>query len=82
MVSARARMIEAEMRDIAGLIVDGIAARGDPAAQATIRERVAAIFREAGAEARASENIELDLWLKLLFIAAVSAASWSGATKS
>jgi len=36
-------------------------------------ERVAAIFRETGAEARASENIELDLWLKLLFIAAVAA---------
>jgi glycine hydroxymethyltransferase len=36
-------MIDAEMREIAGLIVDGIAARGDPAAQATIRERVAAI---------------------------------------
>jgi glycine hydroxymethyltransferase len=36
-------MREAEMRDIAGLIVDGIAARGDPAAQEEIRRRVAAI---------------------------------------
>jgi glycine hydroxymethyltransferase len=36
-------MREGEMRDIASLIIDGIAARDDPAAQALIRERVAAI---------------------------------------
>ncbi|MBA2632292.1 MAG: serine hydroxymethyltransferase [Chloroflexi bacterium] len=36
-------MREAEMRDIAALIVDGIAARGDEAAQAEIRGRVASI---------------------------------------
>jgi len=36
-------MREAEMRDIAGLIVDGIAARGDVTAQEQIRQRVAAI---------------------------------------
>ncbi|MEX1072848.1 MAG: serine hydroxymethyltransferase [Chloroflexota bacterium] len=36
-------MREAEMQSIAGLIVDGIAARGDVAAQDGIRERVAAI---------------------------------------
>jgi glycine hydroxymethyltransferase len=36
-------MREPEMREIGALIVDGIAARGDEAAQARIRERVAAI---------------------------------------
>jgi glycine hydroxymethyltransferase len=36
-------MREAEMRDIAGLIVDGIAARGDVTAQEQIRQRVAGI---------------------------------------
>jgi glycine hydroxymethyltransferase len=36
-------MHEAEMDRIAGLIVDGIAARGDAAAQATVREGVAEI---------------------------------------
>jgi glycine hydroxymethyltransferase len=36
-------MREAEMREIASLIVDGIAARGDAAAQDEIRRRVAAI---------------------------------------
>ncbi|MDQ2933870.1 MAG: serine hydroxymethyltransferase [Chloroflexota bacterium] len=36
-------MTKAEMREIAALIVDGIAARGDADAQASIRERVAAI---------------------------------------
>jgi glycine hydroxymethyltransferase len=36
-------MTEAEMRDIAALIVDGIAARGNADEQASIRERVAAI---------------------------------------
>ena len=36
-------MREAEMRDIASLIVDGIAARGDEAAQSEIRRRVATI---------------------------------------
>ncbi|HEX2766867.1 MAG TPA: serine hydroxymethyltransferase [Candidatus Limnocylindria bacterium] len=36
-------MREAEMREIARLIVDGIAARGDEAAQQSIRDRVASI---------------------------------------
>jgi glycine hydroxymethyltransferase len=36
-------MREAEMRDIASLIVDGIAARGDETAQEQIRRRVASI---------------------------------------
>jgi glycine hydroxymethyltransferase len=36
-------MREAEMREIAQLIVEGIAARGDPDAQEGIRRRVAAI---------------------------------------
>jgi glycine hydroxymethyltransferase len=36
-------MTEVEMREIAALIVDGIAARGDAEGQASIRERVAAI---------------------------------------
>jgi glycine hydroxymethyltransferase len=36
-------MREAEMRDIAALIVDGIAARDDEASQEEIRRRVAAI---------------------------------------
>ncbi|MDQ2941209.1 MAG: serine hydroxymethyltransferase [Chloroflexota bacterium] len=36
-------MTESEMREIAALIVDGIAARGDADAQASIRERVASI---------------------------------------
>nr|MBA2264776.1 serine hydroxymethyltransferase [Chloroflexota bacterium] len=36
-------MREAEMRGIAALIVDGIAARGDSDAQAAIRRRVASI---------------------------------------
>ncbi|MEA2651706.1 MAG: glycine hydroxymethyltransferase, partial [Chloroflexota bacterium] len=36
-------MRETEMRDIARLIVDGIAARGDESAQAEIRRRVASI---------------------------------------
>ena len=36
-------MREAEMREIATLIVDGIAARDDPAAQSAIRDRVGAI---------------------------------------
>jgi glycine/serine hydroxymethyltransferase len=36
-------MHEAEMDLIAGLIVDGIAARGDAAAQALVREGVAEI---------------------------------------
>jgi 2-dehydropantoate 2-reductase len=37
-------------------------------------ERVAALFREAGADARASENIEADLWRKFLFLATIAAA--------
>jgi glycine/serine hydroxymethyltransferase len=36
-------MREGEMRSIAQLIVDGIAARGDASAQEGIRQRVAAI---------------------------------------
>jgi 2-dehydropantoate 2-reductase len=37
-------------------------------------ERIAAIFREAGADARASADIATDLWRKLAFIATMSAA--------
>ncbi|MEA2690803.1 MAG: 2-dehydropantoate 2-reductase [Acidobacteriota bacterium] len=37
-------------------------------------ERIAAAFREAGAEARASEDITADLWRKFIFITAMSAA--------
>ncbi|HSG41424.1 MAG TPA: ketopantoate reductase family protein [Thermoanaerobaculia bacterium] len=37
-------------------------------------ERIAAAFREAGAEARASEDIDADLWRKLTFIASIAAA--------
>ena len=37
-------------------------------------ERVAAVFREGGAEARVSENIAVDLWRKFLFISTVAAA--------
>jgi len=36
--------------------------------------RVAALFREAGADARASANVEVDLWLKFLFLATLAAA--------
>jgi glycine hydroxymethyltransferase len=36
-------MREAEMRDIAQLIIDGIAARGDASAQDDVRRRVASI---------------------------------------
>ena len=36
-------MHEPEMREIGDLIVDGIAARGDEAAQARVRDRVAAV---------------------------------------
>jgi 2-dehydropantoate 2-reductase len=36
-------------------------------------ERVAAAFREAGADAEVSEDIALDLWRKLLFIVTLSA---------
>jgi 2-dehydropantoate 2-reductase len=45
-------------------------AGGGPSERA---ERVAAAFREAGADARVSENIAVDLWRKLLFIVTVSA---------
>lgn len=45
-------------------------AGGGPSERA---ERVALAFREAGAEARVSENIAVDLWRKLLFIVTVSA---------
>jgi 2-dehydropantoate 2-reductase len=37
-------------------------------------ERIAAAFREAGAEARASADITADLWRKLAFISTMSAA--------
>ncbi len=37
-------------------------------------ERIAAIFREAGVDARASADITADLWRKLAFIATMSAA--------
>lgn len=37
-------------------------------------ERIAAAFREAGAEARASADITIDLWRKFAFITAMSAA--------
>jgi 2-dehydropantoate 2-reductase len=37
-------------------------------------ERIAAAFREAGAEARASADITVDLWRKLAFITTMSAA--------
>ena len=36
-------MVEAEMHEIGDLIVDGIAARGDEAAQHRVKERVAAV---------------------------------------
>jgi 2-dehydropantoate 2-reductase len=37
-------------------------------------ERIAAIFQDAGARGKASEDITLDLWRKLVFIASASAA--------
>ena len=37
-------------------------------------ERVAAVFRDAGAEARVSEDIAVDLWRKFLFLATLAAA--------
>ncbi len=37
-------------------------------------ERIAAAFQEAGATAKASDDITLDLWRKLVFIASASAA--------
>ncbi len=37
-------------------------------------ERVAAAFRDAGAEARVSEDIAVDLWRKFLFLATLAAA--------
>ncbi|HEX6901045.1 MAG TPA: ketopantoate reductase family protein [Thermoanaerobaculia bacterium] len=37
-------------------------------------ERIVSAFREAGVEARASEDIEADLWRKLAFIAPLAAA--------
>jgi 2-dehydropantoate 2-reductase len=45
-------------------------AGGGPSERA---EQVAAAFREAGAEAKVSENIAVDLWRKLLFIVTLSA---------
>lgn len=43
-------------------------------------QRVAAAFREAGADARASDHIVVELWQKFVFIAAVAAAC--GLTRS
>lgn len=43
-------------------------------------ERIVVAFREAGAEARVSEDITADLWRKFIFIAAMSAAC--GLTRS
>lgn len=43
-------------------------------------ERIVGAFREAGAEARVSEDITADLWRKFIFIAAMSAAC--GLTRS
>jgi 2-dehydropantoate 2-reductase len=37
-------------------------------------ERAAALFREAGADARVSEDIAVDLWRKFLFLATIAAA--------
>jgi 2-dehydropantoate 2-reductase len=37
-------------------------------------ERVAAVFREAGADARVSQDIAVDLWRKFLFLATLAAA--------
>jgi 2-dehydropantoate 2-reductase len=37
-------------------------------------ERVAAIFRESGADARVSEDIAVDLWRKFLFLTTLAAA--------
>jgi 2-dehydropantoate 2-reductase len=37
-------------------------------------ERVAAVFREAGADARVSEKITVDLWRKFLFLSTIAAA--------
>jgi 2-dehydropantoate 2-reductase len=37
-------------------------------------ERVAAVFRDAGAEARVSEDIAVDLWRKFLFLTTLAAA--------
>lgn len=45
--------------------------RGGPSDRA---ERVAAVFREAGADARVSEDIAVDLWRKFLFLTTLAAA--------
>lgn len=37
-------------------------------------ERIAEAFREAGADARASDEIEVELWRKLIFLTAISGA--------
>ena len=37
-------------------------------------DRIAAAFRSAGVEARASERVQVDLWQKFVFLAAVAAA--------
>jgi 2-dehydropantoate 2-reductase len=52
-------------RIVAGERAGGLSARA---------ERIAAAFREAGAEARASADITADLWRKLAFITTMSAA--------
>jgi len=54
---------------------------GEPGGGTSERvERIAAAFREAGADARASENIQVELWQKFVFIAAMAAAC--GLTRS
>ncbi len=48
---------------------------GEPAGGASRRtERIAAAFRAAGAEARASGDITTDLWRKFIFLVSLSAA--------
>ena len=44
---------------------------GEPSERVT---RIAAAFREAGVEARASSQIQIDLWQKFVFISAMAAA--------
>jgi 2-dehydropantoate 2-reductase len=52
-------------RVVAGELEGGISER---------TERIAAAFRDAGAEARASSDIKVDLWRKFAFITTMSAA--------
>jgi 2-dehydropantoate 2-reductase len=60
-----------ERRSAFQRIVVGEQRSGGPSERA---ERIAAAFREAGAEARVSADITADLWRKLTFIASMSAA--------